>query len=502
MWKILKSFLSGFLILTLFWQSLPAFANAPSLNVVISEIAWAGSAASSSDEWIELYNNTQADIDLTGWKIIDDATTEYAITGGTIKAGGYFIIANSQNAAGITADFVKSISLANSGDTLILKDQNDNIIDEVNPGGAAWPAGDSASKLTMERIEITQSGAVSSNWQSSQNAGGTPKAGITINDANAPAAMAGLKVSLQANKSEFIKGEEFQLTAKVEDAQNLFAYGLDLNYDPEIFDFLTAEEGDFFAQSDFETSFQFGLEDGDEEEGQLVIADSIIEDFDEVAGLNGDGELFILTFKVLGENSGSLNFANTSFAADKNGEQPLTVSNFNITVKNNEGGSGSAGSKLQILNLAAKLGQQQYSLALNWTNSDAEKHQIFRLNQQGEYLLIGETAGNSFLDNDNLPLGGNLIPGLQYHYKVIPLKGTESGEESLIIAKETRGIKGDNDRSNRVDGRDLYQLALVFGAEMTVDNEYAALIDTSYDGMIDGEDLLDLAANWANTYQM
>ena len=38
-------------------------------NVVINEIAWMGSAASASDEWIELKNTTNESINLSGWTL-------------------------------------------------------------------------------------------------------------------------------------------------------------------------------------------------------------------------------------------------------------------------------------------------------------------------------------------------------------------------------------------------------------------------------------------------
>ena len=43
----------------------------PALAVVINEVAWAGTSASASDEWLELYNSGAADIDLTGWTLSD-----------------------------------------------------------------------------------------------------------------------------------------------------------------------------------------------------------------------------------------------------------------------------------------------------------------------------------------------------------------------------------------------------------------------------------------------
>lgn len=51
-------------------------------SVVINEIAWMGNDNSSADEWIELYNNTDAAADLAGWKIISqDGSPEILLEG-------------------------------------------------------------------------------------------------------------------------------------------------------------------------------------------------------------------------------------------------------------------------------------------------------------------------------------------------------------------------------------------------------------------------------------
>ena len=44
--------------------------DASALDVVISEIAWAGTTSSFNDEWLELANNTVTDIDLAGWQLV------------------------------------------------------------------------------------------------------------------------------------------------------------------------------------------------------------------------------------------------------------------------------------------------------------------------------------------------------------------------------------------------------------------------------------------------
>ncbi|MCA9977147.1 MAG: lamin tail domain-containing protein, partial [Anaerolineales bacterium] len=66
--------------------------TAVSDTVIISEIAWGGTAASSADEWIELHNRTATPINLTNWTL-NAADGEPAITlSGTIPAYGFFLL--------------------------------------------------------------------------------------------------------------------------------------------------------------------------------------------------------------------------------------------------------------------------------------------------------------------------------------------------------------------------------------------------------------------------
>ena len=54
----------------LFMLTRVAHAASPG-DVVINEVAWSGSVAAAADEWIELYNNTDQPIDLSG--VVDAA---------------------------------------------------------------------------------------------------------------------------------------------------------------------------------------------------------------------------------------------------------------------------------------------------------------------------------------------------------------------------------------------------------------------------------------------
>ena len=93
--KTLKKSFSLLVVMTLLMQGFTlgigtVFAATPG-DVVINEIAWAGSTDSANDEWIELYNTSNQTVDLAGWVIEDDGVPSYQLTG-IISAHGYFLI--------------------------------------------------------------------------------------------------------------------------------------------------------------------------------------------------------------------------------------------------------------------------------------------------------------------------------------------------------------------------------------------------------------------------
>ena len=62
-------------------------------QIVINEIYSHNNSGDPSDkEWIELYNPTASDIDLTGWTIKDGSTTVKNLAGYGIEADGYLIL--------------------------------------------------------------------------------------------------------------------------------------------------------------------------------------------------------------------------------------------------------------------------------------------------------------------------------------------------------------------------------------------------------------------------
>lgn len=124
----------------------PAAAQEPSL--FFNEIAWAGSTSSANDEWIELYNPTPSDIDVTGYKIVAADGSPAITLKGMVLANGYFLLERTDDSTTpALADMLYTGSLSNEGETLRLYAPDGRLLDEV----AGWSGGDNETKTTMAR---------------------------------------------------------------------------------------------------------------------------------------------------------------------------------------------------------------------------------------------------------------------------------------------------------------------------------------------------------------
>lgn len=461
---------------------------ASSLDVVINEVAWAGSLDDSSDEWIELKNNTDTEIDLTGWSISDDGTSTYTLSG-TISANGYFLIESNDNAIStITANLVVSLSLANTGDTLVLFDSNGDTIDTINSLGATWVGGDNTTKATMERIDSELFGdsnfgtCTAGNGNSGSEGSsilGTPKSLNSLSSSET-----GTEVNLTVSSLTPARGDTVTVTASVSNVNELFSYGLDINYDATVLDYQSAEKGTFLSESDLITT-AFNAELEDNTEGVLVIGEARTET--EKTGISGDGTLFTVTFTLI-DNTGEESeiTISDSFLSDTVADIETDFNSVSITV---------AGDASQVENTQVNEGTDRYSLNITWTepSGGATSYRILRMNQEGDFEELGTATGTSYND------ASNIIPDVTYTYQIITILGSSESSPVEVDGNDSRGIKGDNNRSDRVDGRDLDSLAKHFGGTYS-DEDYEELIDTTYDGNIDGSDLIDIGINWAATY--
>lgn len=132
-------------------QSLCA-QNSPetfSRSILINEVAWAGTASDkTTQEWIELKNNSSSKISLDGWQLQNNSQSikVFFDSAESIPVGGFYLLERGSDdfISGVRADKFFAGAIKNNDEHLRLFDKNCNIIDEIiaNVGsGKNWPAG-------------------------------------------------------------------------------------------------------------------------------------------------------------------------------------------------------------------------------------------------------------------------------------------------------------------------------------------------------------------------
>ena len=136
--------------------------------MIIDEIAWKGTSAGSTHEWLELANNDTA-VNISGWTI-KDGESQLNITlpdGATIGNGGFYVI--KRTTSDITPyDFSTTFKdgLSDAGEKLILADSSGATIETLDFSGG-WP------DPTMTSLNSMQWDATQSLWVSATSTPGS-----------------------------------------------------------------------------------------------------------------------------------------------------------------------------------------------------------------------------------------------------------------------------------------------------------------------------------------
>lgn len=159
----------------------PSFAASPG-DIVITEIMY-NPPESGIDvlEYIEIYNTTSSDISLAGF-IISDQDDFYFPSDVSIAAHGYFVIAKDsvelENVFGYSGAYNLNFDgLANKGEVITLRDNNNNIIDEVTFDDASpWPTAPDGDGPSLVLCDVNSDNNNGNNWTVS-----TTDVGVVIN---------------------------------------------------------------------------------------------------------------------------------------------------------------------------------------------------------------------------------------------------------------------------------------------------------------------------------
>ncbi len=144
-------------------------------DIVMNELQWPGSPDDTNDEWIELYNNLNEDVDLNGWTLnAEDGQPTIAITG-VIPAKRFYLLCRigQDSAKGVECQQIYTGALQNEGEDIVLRDVFGNIIDAIMFDGAnghgGWPVGNIDDDIGMERISPMLNGSSLNNWGENNN---------------------------------------------------------------------------------------------------------------------------------------------------------------------------------------------------------------------------------------------------------------------------------------------------------------------------------------------
>lgn len=188
-----------YLVFALAFMFLPQSVKAQdySGSVFFNELMWRGSSVSTADEWIELYNNSDEIVDISGWVIFDEDKGEVMIEidKGKIAPRSFFLVSNNEknhlfsggeSVLNIDPDMVSSkVGLSNDKLHLALKD-GDVVVDRVGDGSKTFyknticssdestiysdkDCKDSELNRSLQRINY-QDGTLPVNWTSTKEA--------------------------------------------------------------------------------------------------------------------------------------------------------------------------------------------------------------------------------------------------------------------------------------------------------------------------------------------
>ena len=152
-------------------------------RIVINEINYNSASDFDPEDWVELYNNSPDDIDVSGWIFKDEKETHsFEIPENTVlKSGEYLVLAKDTilfkqsfpEVENFVGPFV--FGLSGGGEKIRLYDDAMNIIDSLTyDDKTPWPEEADGEGKTLELFNPNRDNSVPENWHASLTEHGTP----------------------------------------------------------------------------------------------------------------------------------------------------------------------------------------------------------------------------------------------------------------------------------------------------------------------------------------
>ncbi|MGD8781883.1 MAG: lamin tail domain-containing protein [Ignavibacteria bacterium] len=182
-------------------------------DIVINEIMY--KPQSGEPEWIEIFNRSNEEINLRGWKVLDASSSFSFPKENLILTPGEFLVISDDEAINDFYEISSKVivgnlpSLNNSGDFLAVKDSLDRFIDSLTYQ-SSW-GGDSGTSL--ERVDADSPSYDINNWMSSTSTNdATPGNVNSVIPLNYDLAL----ISFSAVKNEIIDNESNSFTGTIQ----------------------------------------------------------------------------------------------------------------------------------------------------------------------------------------------------------------------------------------------------------------------------------------------
>ena len=206
------------------------------INEIMNDVNPAPEAI-PAHEYIEIYNNSPTDIDLTGWTLTIGTNTPKIFPSKTITAGGYAIICEDIAEAdlapyGTTIGIMNPSELTITGKRLVIKSSDGTVIEDITYSKDWYHDTDKDDGgWSMERIDPTNFCSGETNWSATVDyTGGTPGRENSVFASNPD------NTAPDISEIEYVSSKQLKIhfseKVKLSDAENITNYTLNSNTNP------------------------------------------------------------------------------------------------------------------------------------------------------------------------------------------------------------------------------------------------------------------------------
>ncbi|MGD2034868.1 MAG: CotH kinase family protein, partial [Bacteroidales bacterium] len=174
------------------FKAIFAEAGSADISIVINEVNYNSSSALDTKDWIEIMNNGQTTVDLSGWLLSDTGPDNgYYFSSYILAPNDYLIVCRELDAFRTYYPNVENstgnlpFGLSSSGDMIRLYDNEGNLMDAVDYYvNYPWPENANGTGATIELIRPSLDNTIGENWQAIGTGGtpGQPNNGVLHNE--------------------------------------------------------------------------------------------------------------------------------------------------------------------------------------------------------------------------------------------------------------------------------------------------------------------------------